>query len=124
MLRKSNLLKTHMIKKFTWTNPSVLRFAEGHDPIERIERAARELALQAMDEGWSGPPFDPLALAERCGLRLDARGDIPDARLVQGLDVLAWQGGSISVPHTPISVPFCTAFGGSDAPSPIGRSRC
>lgn len=82
MLRKSNLLKTHMIKKFTWTNPSVLRFAEGHDPIERIERAARELALQAMDEGWSGPPFDPLALAERCGLRLDARGDIPDARLV------------------------------------------
>lgn len=71
-----------MAKKFTWTNPSVLQFADGYDPVEKIERTARELALRAMDEGWSGPPFDPLALAEWCGLQLDARGDIPDARLV------------------------------------------
>jgi hypothetical protein len=35
-----------------------------------------------MDDGWSGPPFDTLALAEWCGLRLEARGDIPDARLM------------------------------------------
>lgn len=75
-----------IVKKFNWTNPSVLRFAEGHEPVEKIERVARELALRAMDEGWSGPPFDPLALAEWCGLRLDARGDIPDARLVPTAD--------------------------------------
>jgi len=71
-----------MVKKYSWTHPSVLRFAEGLDPVQKIERAARELALHAMDEGWSGPPFDPLALAEWCGLQLEARGDIPDARLM------------------------------------------
>lgn len=52
------------------------------DPIEAIEAKARTLALQAMDEGWSGPPFDPVELAKLCGLKVDARGDIPDARLV------------------------------------------
>jgi O-acetyl-ADP-ribose deacetylase (regulator of RNase III) len=71
-----------MTKKYLWTNPSVLRFADGQDPVQRIERAARELALNAMDGGWSGPPFDPLALAEWRGLQLEARGDIPDARLM------------------------------------------
>lgn len=71
-----------MSKKYTWTNPSVLRFAQGEDPVSKIERAARELALRAMDEGWKGPPFDPLALAQWRGLLLDARGDIPDARLI------------------------------------------
>lgn len=75
-----------MPKKYTWTNPSVLQFADGQDPVERIERAARELALAAMDDGWSGPPFDPLRLAQWRGLQLDARGDIPDARLVPTLE--------------------------------------
>jgi O-acetyl-ADP-ribose deacetylase (regulator of RNase III) len=70
------------MKKYAWTNPSVVHFAQGEDPVEKIERQARELALQAKDEGWAGPPFDPLHLAEWRGLILDARGDIPDARLV------------------------------------------
>lgn len=75
-----------MSKKYKWTNPSVLRFAQDEDPVAKIERAARELALQAMDEGWPGPPFDPLELAQWRGLKLDARGDIPDARLVPTSD--------------------------------------
>jgi len=75
-----------MTKKYIWTNPSVLRFAGEDEPVAKIERAARELALRAMDEGWAGPPFDPLALAEWCGLELDARGDIPDARLLPTAD--------------------------------------
>lgn len=54
----------------TWTNPSVLDFAQGQDPVQMMERAARELALKAMDNGWSGPPFDPLSLAERQGITL------------------------------------------------------
>lgn len=78
--------KSPMTKKYIWTNPSVLRFADGDEPVAKIERAARELALRAMDEGWAGPPFDPLALADWCGLKLDARGDIPDARLVPTAD--------------------------------------
>jgi O-acetyl-ADP-ribose deacetylase (regulator of RNase III) len=35
-----------------------------------------------MDEGWSGPPFDPVALAERLGLRVIASDDIRDARII------------------------------------------
>jgi O-acetyl-ADP-ribose deacetylase (regulator of RNase III) len=85
-----------MVKKYIWTNPSVLGFAQDDEPVEKIERAARELALRAMDEGWAGPPFDPLALAEWCGLRLDARGDIPDARLVPTSD------GSSTLQYNPM----------------------
>ena len=38
------------MKKYAWTNPSVVQFAQGEDPVEKIERQARELALQAKDE--------------------------------------------------------------------------
>jgi hypothetical protein len=72
----------YMAKKFAWTNPSVLALADGADPVQTIEIKARELALKAMDDGWGGPPFDPLALAEWLGIAIDARSDIPDARLV------------------------------------------
>lgn len=70
-----------MTQKFTWTNPSVLGFAVGEDPVIAMENRARKLVLQAMDNGWGGPPFDPLALATLLGIRTEARGDIPDARL-------------------------------------------
>jgi O-acetyl-ADP-ribose deacetylase (regulator of RNase III) len=47
-----------------------------------MEERARKLVLEAIDGGWSGPPFDPLALAEQIGLPTEARGDITDARIV------------------------------------------
>lgn len=71
-----------MTKKYRWTNRSVLDFASGADPVAKMEGQARSLALTAMDDGWGGPPFDPLALAQRLGIATTARGDIPDARLV------------------------------------------
>lgn len=70
-----------MTQKFNWTNPSVLSFAAGGDPVLAMENRARQLVLKAMDDGWGGPPFDPLALAALLDIRTDARGDIPDARL-------------------------------------------
>lgn len=71
-----------MARQFQWTNASVVAFAEGRDPVEVMEAKARELALKAMDEGWDGPPFDPLALAQWLKMPIEARGDIPDARTV------------------------------------------
>lgn len=65
-----------------WTHPSVVRLARGEDPIEVITRRAREIALEAMDDGWTGPPFDPIELADRLGVPLSARADIRDARTV------------------------------------------
>lgn len=68
--------------KFKWTNPSVIRFAEGGDPVSMMERRARNLALRAIDAGWTGPPFNPLALAELLEIPTEARSDIADARTV------------------------------------------
>ncbi|EJM29539.1 ImmA/IrrE family metallo-endopeptidase [Pseudomonas sp. GM25] len=75
-----------MTRKFKWTNASVLSFAEGVSPVEAMETKARNLVLRAMDDGWGGPPFDPLALAKWLGIRTEARGDIPDARLLASED--------------------------------------
>ncbi len=65
-----------------WTNKSVLEFAEGRDPIAAIIHAARTLALEAIQSGWSGPPFDPLLLAEQLDLALEPTNDVMDARAV------------------------------------------
>lgn len=65
-----------------WTNASVRAFAGDRDPIEAIVERAREIVLEAMDEGWSGPPFDPFVLADRLGVPLIARQELRDARTV------------------------------------------
>jgi O-acetyl-ADP-ribose deacetylase (regulator of RNase III) len=46
-----------------------------------VERA-RGLAIEALDQGWSGPPFDPIQLADRLGLAIAPNADIRDARTV------------------------------------------
>lgn len=71
-----------MARTYQWTNRSVLDFAAGGDPVATMESRARSVALRAMDDGWGGPPFDPLVLVQWLGLTVEARGDIPDARLV------------------------------------------
>lgn len=65
-----------------WSNESVVKFAGDREPVQAVVQATRELVLKAMDEGWSGPPFDPLKLAEMRGIQLSPRADIPDARTV------------------------------------------
>ena len=65
-----------------WTNPSVKKLAGKDDPIRAITQRAREVVLTAMDKGWSGPPFDPLALSDLLNLRTAPRADIRDARTV------------------------------------------
>lgn len=65
-----------------WTNKSVLRLAGAEDPIAVIERRARELALRARDSGWSGPPFDPIMIADLLKIPVEANASVPDARIV------------------------------------------
>jgi Zn-dependent peptidase ImmA (M78 family) len=65
-----------------WTNKSALRLAGGEDPIVVIERRARELALQARDAGWDGPPFDPIMIADLLKIPVEANASVPDARIV------------------------------------------
>lgn len=65
-----------------WSNESVRRLAGEGDPVEKIVRTAREMVLEAIDKGWTGPPYDPLRLAEMRGIAASPRADIPDARIV------------------------------------------
>jgi O-acetyl-ADP-ribose deacetylase (regulator of RNase III) len=74
-----------MSPEITWSHPSVQRLLEEsgqRDPYAEIARRTREIVLEALENGWSGPPFDPFELAERAGLETVPREDLDDARLV------------------------------------------
>ena len=129
-----------MTAKFKWTNRSVSLFAAGHEPVGVMEARARELVLKAMDDGWHGPPFDPLVLAKRLNIRAEARSDIPDARTVPAADgrltpsttPCGRKGGCDSLSHTRLHIRFsltvrtryATEVALEMSPSMIGSSRC
>jgi hypothetical protein len=70
------------MKRQVWTNPSVLALAGDSDPVKAITERARNLAMRAIQDGWSAPPYHPFALAEHERVSVIAREDIPDARTV------------------------------------------
>jgi len=70
------------MKEIQWTNPSVKKLAGKEDPIQTIIEKTRSIVLEAMDNGWQGPPFDPLILAKHLGFVIIPTGDILDARLI------------------------------------------
>ena len=67
---------------FRWTNKSVLALANGEDPIIAIERKARDLVLQARDRGWTGPPFNPIFIADLLKIPVTANASVADACIV------------------------------------------
>lgn len=69
-------------KSFRWTNKSVLALARGEDPIVVIERKARELVLDARDRGWTGPPFNPIFIADLLKIPVTANASVADACIV------------------------------------------
>lgn len=64
-----------------WTHPSVLMLTGG-DPVEHISSQASRIALEAMEHGWSGPPFDPAKLAEHLRISMVPTAEVADARTV------------------------------------------
>ena len=69
-------------KPGAWTNRSVRALAGDADPVQAITEKARALAMDAIQNGWSGPPYDPFGLAEYLKVTVIARQDIPDARTI------------------------------------------
>ena len=65
-----------------WTHPSVRALAGDKDPVDVVTERARSIALDAIDRGWGGPPFDPIALAGLLGIEVAANASIRDARTV------------------------------------------
>ena len=69
-----------------WTHPSVVAFAENGDPVQRMISHASSVALDAMQAGWSGPPYDPFQLAEHLKIKVVPSENITDARILQTPD--------------------------------------
>jgi O-acetyl-ADP-ribose deacetylase (regulator of RNase III) len=65
-----------------WTNPSILQFAGNSDPIDLITKKAKEAVMEAIQNGWQGPPFDPFKLAGLLQIPTMPRDDVLDARIV------------------------------------------
>ena len=65
-----------------WTNRSVAVMAGDSDPVDAISEKARRLVLDALDNGWRGPPFDPFLLAKYCRIEVVAKTGVRDARTV------------------------------------------
>ena len=65
-----------------WTDPSVVMFAANADPIEVMMNRARQIVLQAWQEGWTGPPYDQFRLANYLGVDVIPSSDVFDARTV------------------------------------------
>ena len=72
--------------EITWTNQSVRAFAGDRDPIQAIEEEAHRIALSALDNGWSGPPYDPLQLAQIMGIEIATSDEIRDAMATKEKD--------------------------------------
>lgn len=69
-------------KHSIWTHQSVLSLAAlaGTSPINAVTAKARETVFRAIQLGWSGPPYDPFALAEFLKIPVEPRQDVVDAR--------------------------------------------
>jgi len=65
-----------------WTHPSVLALAGESDPIDVILGKARSVVLDALQEGWQGPPFEPLKLAKYLRIDVVPSAEVFDARAV------------------------------------------
>ena len=72
-----------ILGKHNWTNPSVLALTqEQDDPVSVIIEKVRAVILDAVEDGWSGPPFDPFHLADKLRIPVTPRDDVLDAMLV------------------------------------------
>jgi O-acetyl-ADP-ribose deacetylase (regulator of RNase III) len=63
-----------------WTHESVLALTSDPNPVAVISARARAVVLEAIDQGWVGPPFDPLLLAALLGIEVEANSEVRDAR--------------------------------------------
>ena len=56
----------------------------GSDPVETLVTKVRDLVFRAFELGWSGPPYDPFALAALLGIEVSPSKDVIDAQTLTG----------------------------------------
>jgi hypothetical protein len=64
-----------------WTHHSVLTLGANVDPIGVITERARSLVMNALEQGWNGPPYDPFDLADLLKIRVVPNREVVDARI-------------------------------------------
>jgi O-acetyl-ADP-ribose deacetylase (regulator of RNase III) len=69
-------------KAQTWTHPSVVALGGHSDPVSTIAARAREIVFRGIQAGWSGPPYDPFALAELLKIEIEPSQEVVDARIL------------------------------------------
>jgi len=82
-----------------WSNSSVLKLAGDSDPVEVISARVRDLIFQAFEQGWSGPPYDPFALAALRGIEVAPSENVVDAQILTG------KGGALRILFNPDRAP-------------------
>jgi Zn-dependent peptidase ImmA (M78 family)/O-acetyl-ADP-ribose deacetylase (regulator of RNase III) len=78
-LRTSRSKPANRPSDLKWTHPSVLTL-DDPDPVSAITLRARNMVLDAIQRGWSGPPYNPFTLAEMRGVKLLPTESVLDAR--------------------------------------------
>jgi IrrE N-terminal-like domain len=91
-----------------WKSPSVLRLAGQRDPITVITEKAQDVVFRALEEGWAGPPFDPIALAEILKIKVLPCSNVGDA--VRDARIVADSGGKLTIEYNPNKPPARIRF--------------
>jgi hypothetical protein len=81
-MASQNAVKVNSTTEAYWTNRSVLNFAGTSQPIAAMLQRTRALVLEAIERGWSGPPFDPFQLAEYLRIEVLPSQDVVEARTI------------------------------------------
>src|SRR3954465_10757125 len=91
-----------------WRNQSVLRFAQGQDPMIAATEAARRVLEAAVAVGMQAPPVDPIGLARLLGVSIHPRNDVADAEI--------FADPTATTKAEPGSVPALSALVPTDVP--------
>ena len=75
------------------------------DPVAVVTSRARESVAKALDLGWSGPPFDPIALAELLKIPVVASDEVRDARTLS-----SGESGRVRIEYNPNRPPARVRF--------------
>jgi O-acetyl-ADP-ribose deacetylase (regulator of RNase III) len=68
-----------------WKNSSVIALSQdgNRNPVQQLITAIKNKIYEAMEEGYSGPPFDPMIFASYLNIAVIPSGDVHDARIIQ-----------------------------------------
>jgi hypothetical protein len=85
---ESDQATSHSNERRSWKHPSV-QALNVDDPISWVTERARQLVYRAIERGWSGPPFDPIELADLLRVGVRPSQEVLDARLIPSASGLA-----------------------------------